>query len=495
MISSECVPFAKSGGLADVVAALSRQLSSMGHDVRIILPEYSFLNLEETKITVEKLIVPMGIKDETVKISETNLPGSKLKVVFVGHSVFTNRTGIYGEHGSHSYRDNYYRFALFSASAFSYSHAENWIPDIIHSHDWPAGLVPAYLNNFKTKNLFNQTESIFTIHNTGYQGNFSKYDILPTGLSWNGVSSKKAKYIDEINFLQSGIVNSKAVTTVSPSYADEIKIPGKGHGLEQILINKNEYFLGILNGVDYTEWDPEHDSFLDLNFSYKNLKNKWKLKELLQNKSQLPVNSKTALIGMVGRLADQKGFSELCKINNNNTTAIEQICNNSDVQMIILGTGEKWIEEELKKLSNKLPNLKVFLEFDNGLAHLIEAGTDFFLMPSKYEPCGLNQIYSLKYGSVPIVRATGGLKDTVIDYFKNENTGTGFHIPGMNSGSIVETVRNVLDLWRNNKNIIERIRKTGMLKEFLWEDSATQYEKLYKKCLNPEFSDSEPIFH
>ena len=483
MVSSECVPFAKSGGLADVVAALSGKLGRMGHDVRIILPEYSFLNMKKSNIATKKLIVHMGLRDENIIFSEGNLPGSKTRVLFAGHPVFTNRAGIYGDNGSHSYRDNYYRFALLSASAFSYSLSEKWIPDIIHSHDWPAGLVPAYLNSFKMRNLFNHTESVFTIHNTGYQGNFSKHDIHATGLTWSLVSSKKAKYIDEINFLQCGIVNSKAVTTVSPGYADEIKIPGKGHGLEQILINKNDYFSGILNGVDYSEWNPENDSFLNLNFSYKNLNNKWKLKEILQHKAKLPVNPKTALIGMVGRLVDQKGFGELCKVNSNGTTAIEQICKNSDVQMVILGTGEQWIEEALINLSKKLPNLKVFLEFDNGLAHLIEAGTDFFLMPSKYEPCGLNQVYSLKYGSIPIVRATGGLKDTVIDYFQNKTAGTGFHIPEMSSESIVKTVFEVLNLWRNNKSILKSIRKTGMLEKFPWEYSAKKYEQLYTKCL------------
>ncbi len=486
MVSSECVPYAKSGGLADVVAALSRQLNVTGHDIRILLPGYSFLDLKNTENVIAKLSIPMGFQEEQVKITASILPESKVTIYFAGHPLFSKRSGIYGEHGSHAYRDNHYRFALLSATAFSLSTELDWIPDIIHSHDWPTGLVSSYLGEYKKKGSFINTESVFTIHNTGYQGNFSKHDLHPTGLPWESVSKNKAHFKDEINFLRSGILNSKAVTTVSPSYADEIKTEGFGHGLEKLLVGKKDSFTGILNGVDYTEWDPEKDPLLDLNFSEKNLTNKWKLKENLQVKSGLPKDSTVALIGMVGRLVDQKGFGELCRntVNNHETRAIEQICSSPDVQVVILGTGEKWIEEELRRLDKKLPNLKVFLEFDNSLAHLIEAGSDFFLMPSKYEPCGLNQVYSLKYGSIPIVRATGGLKDTVSDFLHDKTNGTGFHIPEMSSESIVNTVTSVLDLWRDSRKSIDGIRQRGMAMEFLWEKYAAEYETLYTKCLN-----------
>lgn len=485
MVSSECVPYAKSGGLADVVAALSRQLGVSGHDIRILLPGYSFLDLKKHDNVIDKLNVPMGFQEEQVKITADVLPESKVTVYFTGHHLFTERSGIYGEHGSHAYRDNHYRFALLSATAFSLLTELNWIPDIIHSHDWPTGIVSSYLGEYKKKGSFMNTESVFTIHNTGYQGNFSKHDLHPTGLPWESVSNNKAHYKDEINFLRSGILNSKAVTTVSPSYAVEIKIKGFGHGLEELLVSKKDSFTGILNGVDYTEWNPERDPLLDINFSEKNLTNKWKLKEKLQDKSGLPKDSRIALIGMVGRLVDQKGFSELCRntAKNTDTGAIEQICSNPDVQMVILGTGEKWIEEELRRLDEKLPNLKVFLEFDNSLAHLIEAGSDFFLMPSKYEPCGLNQVYSLKYGAIPIVRATGGLKDTVSDFFQDSKKGTGFYIPEMSSESIVNTVISVLDLWRDSRKSIDEIRQRGMAMKFLWSKYAVEYETLYTKCL------------
>lgn len=487
MVSSECVPYAKSGGLADVVAALSRQLDVFGHDIRILLPEYSFLDLKNSDNLIDKLSIPMGFQEEQVKITADVLPESRITVYFAGHPLFTERSGIYGEHGSHAYRDNHYRFALLAATAFSLSTKLDWIPDIIHSHDWPTGLVSSYLIEYKKKGGFINTESVFTIHNTGYQGNFSKHDLHSTGLPWESVSKNKAHYKDQINFLRSGILNSRAVTTVSPSYAVEIKIEGSGHGLEELLVSKKDSFTGILNGVDYTEWDPERDLLLDLNFSEKNLTNKWKLKENLQDKSGLPKDSRIALIGMVGRLVDQKGFSELCRNTSNNmeTGAIEQICSNPDVQMVILGTGENWIEEELRRLDKQLPNLKVFLEFDNSLAHLIEAGSDFFLMPSKYEPCGLNQVYSLKYGAIPIVRATGGLKDTVNDFFFDNGKGTGFHIPEMSSESIVNTVTSVLDLWRDSRKSIDEIRQRGMAMEFLWSKYAKEYEILYKKCLEP----------
>lgn len=486
MVSSECDPYAKAGGLADVVAALSRQLDLFGHDVRILLPGYRFTNYKNTDNVIDKLDIPMGFQKERVKITADVLPGSKVPVYFIGHHLFTERSGIYGEHGSHAYRDNHYRFALLSATALSLSTELDWIPDIIHSHDWPAGLVSSYLNEYKKQGHFISTESVFTIHNAGYQGNFSKHDLHSTGLSWRSVSNYKANYKDEINLLRIGILNSKAVTTVSPGYAEEIKVEGLGYGLEELLVSKKDSFKGILNGVDYKEWDPKQDSLLEINFSEKNLNNKWKLKEILQEKSGLPKESAVSLIGLIGRLADQKGFVELCSntSKSNETGAIEQICSNTDVQMIILGTGEKWIEDNLRLLDRKLPNLKVFLEFDNSLAHLIEAGSDFFLMPSKYEPCGLNQIYSLKYGSIPIVRATGGLKDTITDYFQDKKNGTGFYIHEMSSKSIVSTVASVLDLWKNNKIIIDSIRKRGMKMEFLWSESAAEYVELYRKCLN-----------
>ena len=485
MVSSECVPYAKSGGLADVVAALSRQLNISGHDVRILIPGYSFLDLSNSETVIDKLGVIMGFREETLQITQKILPDSKVKVYFAEHPLFSERSGIYGEHGSHAYRDNHYRFSLLSAASFSIAAKLNWIPNIIHSHDWPAGLVSSYLEENKKNDNFASTESVFTIHNTGYQGNFSKHDLHSTGLPWNAVSRNKARYIDEINFLRSGIQYSSAVTTVSPSYAEEIKIEGFGHGLEELLVSKKDSFCGILNGVDYSEWNPEQDKLLELNFSAKKLNNKWKLKEKLQKKAGLKTDSGTALIGMVGRLVDQKGFGELCTNNTDNPGAIRQICENKDVQLVILGTGEKWIEDELRKLDEELPNLKVYLEFDNTLAHLIEAGSDFFLMPSKYEPCGLNQAYSLKYGSIPIVRATGGLKDTVDDFLNNKKSGTGFHIPEMSSESIVSTVTSVLNLWRDSKKSIEEIRQRGMAMEFQWEKYAKEYEALYKKCLEP----------
>ncbi|MDA3941195.1 MAG: glycogen/starch synthase [Spirochaetia bacterium] len=484
MVSSECVPYAKSGGLADVVAALSRQLNNTGHDVRILLPGYSFLDLNKSETIIDNLNVVMGFREENLQIVQKILPESKVKVYFAKHPLFTKRTGIYGKHGSHAYRDNHYRFALLSAAAFSLSIKINWIPNIIHSHDWPAGLAASYLRENKKNGSFMNTESVFTIHNTGYQGNFSKYDILSTGLKWDKVSKDKANYIDEINFLKSGIENSKAVTTVSPGYAEEIKIEGFGHGLEKLLVSKKDAFSGILNGADYSEWDPEQDKLLELNFSAKKLNNKWKLKEKLQKKAGLSTDKDKALIGMVGRLVDQKGFGELCKKNDNTPGAIRKICENKDIQLIILGTGEKWIEDDLKALNEELPNLKVYLNFDNALAHLIEAGSDFFLMPSKYEPCGLNQVYSLKYGSIPIVRATGGLKDTVVDYFTDKKNSTGFHIPEMTSESIVNTIKSAIDLWGDNKESIGEIRQRGMMKEFLWSEYAEEYEALYTKCLD-----------
>ncbi len=481
MVSSECTPYAKSGGLADVVASLSGQLNRMDVDVRILIPYYPFISLEDSRQIFSGLKVEMGFTDETVSVTETLLPESNVRIYFLKNKVFTERPGIYGDHGSHDYRDNYYRFALLSKTALVLSEKLKWIPDIIHSHDWPTGLTSSYLREYRKRDLFLDTETVFTIHNTGYQGTFSKYDLHPAGLPWEAVHSKPPKYKDSINYLRSGIENSSWVTTVSPGYAEEIKKEGAGHGLEKLLTERKESFTGILNGVDYSEWNPENDSLLEYNFSIDDLGNKWKLKEILQQRSGLETDTSKVLIGMVGRLVDQKGFGELCgnSADKEKPGAIETICSDSDIQLVILGTGEEWIEKKLADLELKLPNLKVYLEFDNSLAHLIEAGSDFFLMPSKYEPCGLNQIYSLKYGSVPIVTATGGLKDTVCNFF-TDNNGTGFHIPEMSSDSISSTVLKAVDIRKNSEETIDKIRKRGMAMEFSWAQYAGEYMKIYR---------------
>ncbi len=482
MVSSECHPFAKTGGLADVVNSLSASLSENGINVRIVIPGYSDIKKKwEKKESLPAVTVPLGFTDETVTFEEYSLGNSGVPVYLVIHDLFTGRDGMYGGSGSSAYRDNHRRFSLLNLAALHMCVETGWIPDILHVHDWQASLIPAYIKENIPADTFGRTKTVLTIHNIGYQGTFSKHDIHTAALPWKRVSNSKASYRDTFNFLKTGILNSDAVTTVSPSYAVEILTPEYGGGLEKILEERKDSLFGILNGADYTEWNPESDPYLPLRYTPEDLSNKKKLKTILQKKCGFPEIDDKPVIGMVSRLVYQKGFEEMCGKENG---ALEKICGSLNVQVVILGTGERHIEERLEEMDREYKNLRVFLAFDNELAHLIEAGSDFFLMPSIYEPCGLNQIYSLKYGTIPIVTKTGGLRDTVEDFRSDINNGTGFHIKAPpNPESIYNTVKNAVELWYSDRGRITEIKKRGMRKDFSWNRSAEEYLKLYRKLI------------
>ncbi len=470
MVSSECYPYAKTGGLADVVHSLSRELDSRGMDVRIVIPRYSSVdtgNLSTESVTAS---VSCQFGDENISFEYTHLPESRVRVYFLIHSMFTDRSGMYGEGNSGSYRDNHRRFILFNRSVFALCRETGWIPDIIHVHDWQAALVPAYVKTGREEDIFNKTKTVLTIHNIGYQGIFSKHDILASGIPWNLADNRKAGYRDFFNFLKTGILNADAITTVSPTYAEEILTPEFGEGLENYLSMKKDKLTGILNGADYTEWNPETDPYIPSRFSRNNMENKKNLKTVLKKKFGLPHHDEAPLIGIVSRLVSQKGFYELCDEQNG---ALRCILRDGKIQIVILGTGEEWIEKSLLEMRKEYRNLGVIIGFDNSLAHLIEAGSDFFLMPSRYEPCGLNQIYSLKYGTIPIVSNTGGLSDTVKDSI------TGFYIQEQTPGGICTAVQKAAELWYNRKEETAAMIDRGMAMDFSWEKSAKKYINLY----------------
>ncbi len=480
MVSSECTPFAKSGGLADVVYSLSKKLGDLGHDVRIIIPGYKFISGNGKK-TVGEADVLSGFKKEQVIFSETELPGSSVKIYFAEHPFFSGKEGIYGDRTTGTYRDNHRRFTLLNRSAFALCRLLSWIPDIIHSHDWQASLTAAYVKSGMEGDPFLPVKSVLTIHNIGYQGIFSKHDIHVTGLQWNQTCRTKARYTDHLNFLRTGILNSDRITTVSPRYAEEIQTEKYGEGLENLLVEKKEILSGILNGADYTEWTPEKDPYLPLHYSAETLSPKAALKTMLQSECGLAVQPDKPLFGMVSRLVHQKGFDILCS---REGKTLERICHELDVQIVILGNGEEWIERCLEELAEKYSSLKVFITFNNTLAHLIEAGADFFLMPSNYEPCGLNQIYSLKYGTIPVVSNTGGLSDTVTDYRTDPEKGTGFLIKEQTGDAIFKTVKETVELWYSEKASIQKIRIRGMKKDYSWDISAQKYEDLYRELVH-----------
>ncbi len=476
MVSSECAPFAKSGGLADVVFSLSKELSKRGHDIKILIPGYRFIPADKRSF-VQKTQIPLGFNREDVTFSTEKLPESSVMVYFLEHPFFSRREGMYGSRETGTYRDNHRRFTLLNKGAFALCRILAWIPDIIHSHDWQASLTAAYIKSGIEGKTFQSVKSVLTIHNIGYQGVFSKHDIHVTGLSWDKTSEQDAGYNDHLNFLRTGILNSDRITTVSPRYAEEIQTPEYGEGMENILAERKDILSGILNGADYSEWNPEHDAYLPVHFSAENPAPKAQLKAMLQNECGLPVHPDKPLIGMVSRLVSQKGFNELCDTRKG---TLERICKELDAQIIILGNGEKKIEEFLEALAGKYSVLKIFVTFNNTLAHLIEAGSDFFLMPSRYEPCGLNQMYSLKYGTIPIVSETGGLADTVTDYAADKEKGTGFLIKDKTPEAIFATVKKAVLLWYQDKKAIKVLQHRGMEKNFSWDISVLEYETLYK---------------
>lgn len=478
MVASEAYPFAKSGGLADVVYALSKHLAELNLDIKIILPRYYSINTNELESFDEPMCIHMDYGEEWVKIYHTKLPGSEVPIYFIDHEQFFGRDGLYGPSPAEEYSDNSIRFSVMCKGALQFCKFMKWIPNVMHCHDWQSALVPSLLYNGDVDPDFYSTASVLTIHNLGYQGWFSYEDIRFSGLE----TSKNAHNDGILNFLRIGIDKADVLTTVSPTYAREILTEEYGHNLHSALERRKGDLFGILNGCDYSSWNPETDKLIEpLNYSHNDLSNKVVLKKKLQKQAGLEVNSSIPLFGIVSRLVEQKGIGPLCGPSHG---CLFSICHELKVQVVILGTGEYWCEEELRQLDNKLPNFTFINAFDNKLSHLVEAGSDFFLMPSKYEPCGLNQIYSLKYGTLPIVRETGGLADTVECYNENNGSGTGFTFKDLTPNAIYNTVAWATWTWYNKKNDILNMQQRAMNKDFSWDKSAKKYTEIYQWAMD-----------
>lgn len=481
MVTSEAVPFAKSGGLADMVSALTKELTSRGHDVRIVMPRYYSIDKGSLTRVEAALQVPMGYGSEGAGLYRSTLPGSSAPVYFLEHEELFGREGIYGPRPDQAYSDNARRFAFLCKGAFQLCRALNWIPDILHGHDWVAGLVPYIHTKWELFNEFNKTATLLTIHNLGYQGISSLEDIrwIQSEQDWFNIST--LEFGGALNLLKTGIMGADQITTVSPTYAREIRTPAYGHRLEGLLDYRKQDLIGIINGIDYDLWNPETDPHLKPhNYSSNDLSGKRELKKRLQARMGLKPDPAIPLVGMITRLVEQKGIGELC---GPGYGSLHSICRDMPLQFALLGSGDAWCENELRHLAYLHPNLKVEIGYDDGLAHLIEAGSDFFLMPSRYEPCGLNQLYSLRYGTPPIVRRTGGLADTVTNYDQNTGTGTGFCFDDLNPGVLYNVMRWVCDTWEQEPEQITAMRRRGMSKRFSWENSAAEYEAVYDKAL------------
>jgi len=466
MVASEAVPFAKSGGLADVIGALPAALARQGEEVAVIMPRYRSIPWHETESAFDNMVVYAGAAPYRVDLRTKVHRG--VRFFFVEAPYFFDRDGLYNHHGQ-DYLDNHRRFAVLALSALGA--AQTVFPcDILHCHDWQAALVPVYKMDQQHSNpLLAGTKTVLTIHNLGYQGRFHRTQFPDLGLNWGWFTPDKLEYYGDVNFLKGGIATADWLTTVSPTYAREIQTPEGGFGLDGILRHRGGVLTGILNGVDYEEWNPETDPFLPARYSAQDLSGKRVCKKALLEEFGLDSgNLDRPLIGIVSRFAPQKGFDLIA--------GIGHFFEETDAQLVVLGSGEWRYVHLFEEWHRWKPRqIGVWVGYNNPLAHRIEAGADMFLMPSLYEPCGLNQIYSLRYGTVPVVRATGGLDDTI-----QEDTGFKFHEYSV--GALYDTLRRAVGAWRNRDAWTERMRR-GMAKDYSWDASARQYSALYARLL------------
>lgn len=477
--ASEMVPFSKTGGLADVVGALPKALNKMGIDVSVIVPLYrqtKSLNLKLEKLAV-RLNVPLSNKVEEAEILYYNF--QNLAVYFVAKDKYYDRDYLYST-SQGDYMDNAERFVFFARGVVEFlkNGPDNY--DIVHCHDWQSALIPVYLKTiYKNEEELKNISALMTIHNLAYQGIFWHYDMNLLNLPWEFFTPKYIEFWGKVNFLKGGIVFADAITTVSKKYASEIQTVEFGNGLDGVLREKKKDLYGIVNGIDYDEWNPETDKYIPSNYSIMNTKGKEECKLALQSELGFPQDKNIPLIGMITRLTVQKGLDIFAEI------AEKLIMDN--VQIVILGAGEKHYEDLAGELSKKYPDkIKIKIAFDNALAHKIEAGADMFLMPSKYEPCGLNQLISMKYGTIPIVRATGGLDDTVKNFRYNTGTGNGFKFSSSSSADLLNIIKKALELYRK-KRTWKKLVYNAMKEDHSWINSARQYKELYKRITAKSF--------
>jgi len=471
--ASECVPFSKTGGLADVVGALPRALAAAGHEVSVFLPLYRQTKRTDLQTVVGSITVPFDDHYRFCAVAAArNTAG--VRYYFIDYPPFFDREGLYGG-ASGDYPDNAERFALFSRGVLEASKILG-APQVFHCHDWQSALVPILLRTqYAEDPAFREVATVFTIHNMGYQGMFSP-DTLPLlTLPWDLFTISKMEFFGNVNFLKGGLVYSDFITTVSRKYSHEIQTSEFGFGLEGVLRDRATTVAGILNGVDYDEWSPQTDNFVIARYSPEDLSGKAKCKQDLlaafgvsNPDLQLPV------IGIVSRFAAQKGFDLISQI-------MDRLAR-EEMIVVALGTGDKQYEEMFVRLQKQFPRkIAVRIAYDNALAHKIEAGSDMFLMPSRYEPSGLNQMYSLKYGTVPIVRATGGLDDTVEPWDARTGKGTGFKFPDYSGESLLLTIKEALRAFRDPASW-QRLMRNGMAKDFSWNASAKEYARIYEKA-------------
>jgi starch synthase len=470
-VSSEVAPYRKTGGLADVAGALPKALKQRGIDVRVVMPLYQGVRWNELERLEGTISVPMwwGAARGGVRLGK--LPDSDVPIYFLEYNRYFDRPYLYGPPGD-AYPDNLERFTFLSRGALELAKALNFIPDVVHAHDWQTALLPVYLNTVEWAKPLHGSASVFTIHNLAYQGNFEGGAMFITGLGREHYHPGEFEHFGDLNLMKAAVYHSTMLSTVSPNYAREIQTSAFGFGLDGVLASRGGDLRGILNGIDIDEWNPATDKYLPAQFDARHLGNKAVCKAELQQQMGLPARPDQALFGVVGRLTSQKGFDVMAH-------ALERLLG-WDLQMVLLGTGDQDAERFFAAVSaHRGDKFRATIGFDNALAHRIEAGSDFFLMPSRFEPCGLNQMYSLRYGTLPLVRATGGLVDTVQNYDEATGGGTGFMFDDLTTDALANTVGWALSTYYDRPKHVNAMRKRAMAQDFSWDRAAAEYERLY----------------
>jgi starch synthase len=468
--ASEIVPLAKTGGLADVAGALPNALAARGVDVRLAMPHYRGISIEQAHAGT--VAVRTGDQVLAGTIGDARLPGGHLPIWLVGQPSLFDRPGLYGEGGA-DYPDNLTRFTFFARAVLQWLRTQSWQPDVIHCNDWQTALVPAILTAEERG-----PASALTIHNLAYQGLFPADQFPRTGLPWAMFTMHGLEFWGQVNLLKGGLYFADVLSTVSETYAREIQTEEFGAGLDGVLRDRADDLFGILNGVDYSVWDPAVDTLIPARYSVDDLGGKAVCKQHLQQAFHLPTEPRTPLIGMVTRLADQKGLDLVAGV-------ITDVLA-TGAQVVVLGTGDPKYHALFEELARRFgAQVGVRLGFDNALAHLIEAGADLFLMPSRYEPSGLNQLYSLRYGTVPVVRRTGGLADSIVDTTPRtleQGTANGFVFEAHTPSALWEALRRALEAYRVPAVWLP-VQQRGMRADFSWNRSAGRYVELYERAL------------
>lgn len=473
MIAPEVSPFVKVGGLSDVVGALPKELEKLGHDVRVICPYYKDLKLKETTRAIDAVFSVHLKETHWARLWESVIPDTRVPVYFVEHNSFFDRAGIYTGAFGESFGDNDKRYAFLSRAGIDLCYFLDWVPDVIHCHDWTTGFVPAYLNTTEKDKPLGKAATVFTIHNLQHQGYCHSSIIDFAGLPWWLYRPDGYESMGGVNMMKGALFHATKLTTVSPNYAQEIKTPEQGFGLDPVLRFRAADLIGIINGIDSSEWNPDTDMLIPERYSIGNMDGKAVCKEVLQHNFHLPVHENVPLYGIVSRLYEQKGLDLLAQI-------IPHLLKNMNIQICLLGAGDPWLENEFRTLASRYEGFGCYIGYDHRMSHLIEAGSDFFIMPSRFEPCGLNQMYSMIYGTLPIVRATGGLVDTVKQYNEATGEGTGFVFSDATVGGLYDTIGWSCATYWDKPDAFRKLQQQAMQSDFSWKSSTEKYVQTYK---------------